>query len=361
MAKTVRVLVVDDSPLMRALLREIINAAPDLEVVGEAGDPYEAREAIKALNPDVLTLDVEMPRMDGLTFLRNLMRLRPMPVIMISSLTKQGSQITLDALETGALDYVPKPQGDLREGLEQLAEAIQEKLRMAARVSRDVLLLRQNRLQAMAARKTAAQDAARTPAPSAFSPHTRKLIALGASTGGLDALTTVLSGLGTDVPGIVIVQHIPAGFSASFAARINNHLPLEVLEARPGMAVQPGRVIVAEGDHHLRVRWTGQGYVCELEQGPRVSRHRPSVDVLFDSVADQAGRHAIGVLMTGMGEDGAQGLLHMKEAGAWTVAQDEQTAVVWGMPGKAVKLGAAREVRPLHEIAATILAWSRRP
>ncbi|WP_369600268.1 chemotaxis response regulator protein-glutamate methylesterase [Hahella sp. SMD15-11] len=358
MTKTVRVLIVDDSPLMRALLREIINGAPDLEVVGEAGDPYEAREAIKALNPDVITLDVEMPRMDGLTFLRNLMRLRPMPVIMVSSLTRQGSQITLDALEIGALDYVGKPQGDLCQGLETLADEIREKLRMAAAVSPEVLLIRQKRLQALSGRSTpmlAAQAGART---GALPAHTRKLVAMGASTGGLDALTTVLSGLGTEVPGIVIVQHIPAGFSASFAARINRLLPLEVVEAEPGMAVRPGRVVIAEGDHHLRVRWNGKGYVCELEKGPRVSRHRPSVDVLFDSVAEHAGPEAIGVLLTGMGEDGARGLLNMKTAGAWTIAQDEASSVVWGMPGRAVKIGAAREVLPLEQIAGAILARS---
>ncbi|RMF14181.1 MAG: chemotaxis response regulator protein-glutamate methylesterase [Gammaproteobacteria bacterium] len=354
--KNIRVVVVDDSPLIRALLKEIINGAPDLSVVGEASDPYEAREVIKALNPDVITLDVEMPRMDGLTFLRNLMRLRPMPVIMFSSLTQQGSQITLDALEIGALDYVPKPQGDLREGLEEFAELVRQKLRMAANVSREALLVRQARLQALAAQQRERATKIRT-SPTSISK--RELIAMGASTGGLDALTAVLSGLQQEVPGIVIVQHIPAGFSASFAARLNKMLPFEVMEASHGLEVFPGRVIISEGDHHLRVRWDGRQYLCELERGPRVCRHRPSVDVLFDSVAEQTGSRAIGVLLTGMGEDGAQGLLHIKEAGGWTIAQDEQSSVVWGMPGHAVKLGAAAEILPLDKIASAILARVR--
>ncbi|RMF19468.1 MAG: chemotaxis response regulator protein-glutamate methylesterase [Gammaproteobacteria bacterium] len=357
MAQVIKVLVVDDSPLIRALLKEIINSQPDMEVVGEAADPYEARSAIKALNPDVLTLDVEMPRMDGITFLRNLMRLRPMPVIMISTLTQKGSQVTLDALEIGALDYVPKPSGDLREGLDELADAIRAKVRMAARVSPDTLALRQKRLESWQNR-SAPEVAKRATSGRQFPSDSCKLIALGASTGGLDALTTVLSGLGENVPGIVMTQHIPAGFSASFAARLNGKLPLEVLEAREGLEVLPGRAILAEGDHHLRVEWTGQGYICRLDQGAKVSRHRPSVDVLFESVAQAAGKHAIAALLTGMGEDGARGMLKLKQAGAWTIAQDEASSVVWGMPGAAVRLGAVREVKSLDEIARSLLAWA---
>ncbi len=348
--KRIRVLVVDDSAVMRQLLAEILGAAPDIEVVGTAPDPYVAREKIKRLNPDVLTLDVEMPRMDGLTFLRNLMRLRPMPVVMVSSLTAQGAEETLEALELGAVDFVTKPAVDVAHGMRAYAETLVEKVRAAAgaRVRRLALA------RAPAPRHSADAVLARARPPRALR-TTHRIVAVGASTGGTEAVRELLAGLPPDAPGIVIAQHIPAAFSGPFARRLDGACALVVREAEDGAPILPGHAYVAPGDRHLLVERSGARYHCRLSDGAPVNRHRPSVDVLFRSVAQAAGPNAVGVLLTGMGEDGARGLLEMREAGARTLAQDEATSVVWGMPGAAVRMGAAEEVLPLGRIAARAL------
>jgi two-component system chemotaxis response regulator CheB len=341
-----RVLVVDDSALMRKLLSELLSSDPELRVVGAAADPLQAREMIKQLSPDVLTLDVEMPRMDGLTFLRNLMRLRPMPVVMVSSLTERGAEVTLGALELGAVDFVEKPRVDVARGLAACAAEITAKVKQAAKVK---------------PRARTAQPA-RPAAPRALSEvrMTDPLIAIGASTGGTEAIHQLLLGLPPDAPGTVIVQHIPPEFSRRFAERLDRCCALSVREARHDDEVLVGHVYVAPGNQHLEVARSGARWRCKLSDRPPVSGHRPSVDVLFDSVAAHAGRNAIGVLLTGMGADGARGLGAMRDAGAPTIAQDRETSVVWGMPGEAVKRGAASEVLPLSEIAGYLVAATQR-
>lgn len=359
MGKPYRVIIVDDSALMRKLLSEILSASPSLEVVGTATDPFDAREKIKALNPDVVTLDVEMPRMDGLTFLRNLMRLRPMPVVMISSLTEQGAQVTMDALEAGALDFVTKPRLDLKDGMTEQAQLIVEKVASAAAVTREKLERLQQRAQSLHEQRG---EVGRSPGGPVAAPNYRttdQLVAIGSSTGGLDAIRDVLVGLPMDVPGVVITQHIPGLFSKSFAERMDKLLPLKVEEASEGAPITTGRVYIAPGDRHLEVIRSGAKYVCHLQDGPPVNRHRPSVEVLFDSVRQAAGRNALAVMLTGMGKDGAEAMLRLKQAGARTIAQDEATSVVWGMPGAAVKLGAADEVLPVTDIAKAINQWTR--
>jgi len=345
-----KVLVIDDSALVRQLLTEILNADPGLEVVGSAADPYIARDKIKALQPDVLTLDVEMPRMDGITFLRNLMRLRPMPVVMVSSLTQRGAEVTLEALDLGAVDFVSKPRLDVRAGLESYAEEIRQKVRTAARVPVARL---ESRLNAVPPKHSA--DAVLDKRPPRFLRTTDRLVAVGASTGGTQAIRLVLSRLPADAPGIVVTQHIPGTFSESFAKRLDGATPLCVCQADDGQQILPGHVYIAPGDRHLLVERSGARYLCRLHDGPPVNRHKPSVDVLFRSVAQNVGPNAIGVLLTGMGDDGARGLLEMREAGAQTLVQDEHSSVVWGMPGEAVRLGAAGAVLPLERIAAAVL------
>jgi two-component system, chemotaxis family, protein-glutamate methylesterase/glutaminase len=349
--KKIRVLCVDDSALVRKILTEVFSADAAFEVVGTAPDAFIAREKIKQLNPDVITLDVEMPRMDGLTFLRNLMRLRPMPVVMVSSLTERGAEVTLDALSIGAVDFVAKPKVDVAGTLGDYAEELRTKVRIAAGAT----------VQAYTGRATAANNAV-APAYGAdavlakASPRknmrtTDRLIAIGASTGGTEAIKEVLCGLPADVPGIVITQHIPKAFSGPFAKRMNDCSALTVYEAEDGQQILPGHVYIAPGDRHLLVVRDGAKYVCRLDDGVPVNRHKPAVDVLFRSVALAAGRNAIGALLTGMGKDGAVGLKEMLEAGAPTIAQDEATSVVWGMPGEAAKIGAAAQVLPLHAVA----------
>ncbi len=336
----IRVLVVDDSALIRQLLTELLQQAPDIEVVGTARDPYDARERIKQLDPDVLTLDVEMPRMDGITFLRNLMRLRPMPVVMVSSLTEQGSEETLQALELGAVDFVSKPRTDVSHGLEASAEEIIAKVRAAAQ-----------------ARVKALPSQARAPAaPRAHQRTTDKVVAIGASTGGTVAIQRLLQGMPPNGPATLISQHMPGGFSSAFAQRLDGICPMAIHEAQDGQRVLPGHVFIAPGNYHLELRRDGSRYVCRVHQGEMVNRHRPSVDVLFDSVASAAGKNAVGVLLTGMGHDGAAGLGRMRAAGAHTIAQDEASSVVWGMPGAAVKAGAATEVLGVEAITEAILA-----
>jgi two-component system chemotaxis response regulator CheB len=343
--KRIKVLIVDDSALVRRMLTEMLSSDASITVLGAAHDAYDAREKIKALNPDVLTLDVEMPRMDGVTFLRNLMRLRPMPVIMVSSLTDKGAEVTLDALSIGAVDYLPKPKIDLAATLADYKEELIAKVKAAASA----------RLRATSTTTASASAdailAKRDPLRQLRT--TERIIAIGASTGGTEAIKEVLIRLPPDTPGIVITQHIPKLFSGAFARRMDACCQVSVCEAEDGQQILRGHAYIAPGDMHLLLVRDGARYVCRLDDGPPVNRHKPSVDVLFRSVAQQAGRNAIGVILTGMGKDGALGLKEMRDAGARTVAQDEATSIVWGMPGEAVAVGGAADVLPLSDI------WSR--
>ncbi|TCO76574.1 protein-glutamate methylesterase/protein-glutamine glutaminase [Chromatocurvus halotolerans] len=349
MAGKIRVLVVDDSALIRRLLTDMLNSAPDIEVVGTAADPLIARDKIKSLKPDVLTLDIEMPRMDGITFLRNLMRLRPMPVVMVSTLTEQGADVTLQALEIGAVDFVTKPKLDVSRALNDYVEELVTKVRAAsvAKVRRLASLESPQPMQS--------SDAVIPRRPAHHLRTTDQIIAIGASTGGTEAIKSVLMGMPRDAPGIVIAQHIPPGFSAAFADRMDRLTPLNVKEAEDGDVVIPGHAFVAPGDRHLLLVRNGARYVCRLNDGEPVNRHRPSVDVLFRSVLQAAGINAVSAILTGMGADGAEGLREMREAGLHTIAQDEGTSVVWGMPGEAFKRGGACEVLPLQAIARHLL------
>jgi len=342
--KKIQVLCVDDSALVRGLMTEIINSHPDMAVVAVAPDPLVARELIKKHNPDVLTLDVEMPRMDGLDFLEKLMRLRPMPVLMVSSLTERGGETTLRALELGAVDFVTKPKLGIRDGLLDYSEIIADKIRAASRA----------RLRGPAVSGDPA-GAAPQRLRSPFS-SSEKLVIIGASTGGTEAIREVLRPLPPDSPAILITQHMPAGFTRSFAQRLDSLCAVTVREASDGERVLPGHVYLAPGgEAHMRLGRSGANYVIELQAGDPVNRHRPSVDVLFHSAAESAGRNAIGAILTGMGKDGAAGLLAMRRAGAYTIAQDEASCVVFGMPREAVALGAAADVVPLSHISARIL------
>jgi two-component system chemotaxis response regulator CheB len=353
-AGKIRVLVVDDSALVRRLMSEILGSDPDIEVVGTAQDAYLAREKIKQLRPNVLTLDVEMPKMDGIQFLRNLMRLHPMPVVMCSSLTEHGADVTLEALALGAIDFVTKPKVDLAHKLDEYAREIIQKVKIAAR-----------------ARVRPAAEATPTPVlkvveklsadavlPRASAHHfrtTEQIAAIGASTGGTEAIRDVLANLPSDAPGIVITQHIPKAFSGPFARRLNSCCALTVCEAKDGQQILRGHAYVAPGDKHLLVVRDGAQYRCRLHDGPEVQRHKPSVDVLFRSVAQNAGPNAIGVMLTGMGRDGAEGMKEMHEAGAACIVQDEASSVVWGMPGAAWEIGAADSQHPLAQIGAKIM------
>ena len=352
--RPIKVLVIDDSALVRRILSELLGADRGIEVVGTASDAYMARDKIKELNPDVLTLDVEMPKMDGVTFLRNLMRLRPMPVVMVSSLTEHGAEITLDALEVGAVDYLPKPKIDLAATLGDYGDELIAKVKAAA-TARVRPLTTSSAAIAMPAPKHSA-DAILPKVPPRQFRTTDRIIAIGASTGGTEAIKDVLMGMPPDSPGVVVAQHIPKAFSTPFAKRMNACCQMTVYEASDGQPVLPGHVYIAPGDRHLLLVRDGARYICRLDDGEPVNRHKPSVDVLFRSVAQQAGRNAIGVILTGMGKDGALGLKEMREAGSPTIAQDEATSVVWGMPGEAVAINAAVQVLPLEAISARINA-----
>ncbi|MCX4187393.1 protein-glutamate methylesterase/protein-glutamine glutaminase [Methylophaga sp. OBS4] len=355
--KKISVIVVDDSALIRQLLSDILNADAEIEVVAIAADPYQAREKIKIFNPDVLTLDVEMPRMDGVTFLRNLMRLRPMPVVMVSALTEHGAQVTLEALELGAFDFVAKPKLDLSHTFADYAEEIIAKVKAAAVVNVSAL---ERRPGPGAAEKLSVETVLAPQAGKATRlKMTEKVIAMGASTGGSEAIKQVLCALPADAPAIVITQHIPVAFSAAFAKRVDGLASIQVRQAEEGEQILPGHAYIAPGDRHLLVERSGACYYCRLNDGPPVSRHKPSVDVLFRSVAQHVGPNAVGIMLTGMGSDGARGMLEMRQAGAFNLAQDEKTSVVWGMPGAAIKAGATEKVLPLQGIAAEIMALSR--
>lgn len=349
--RKIRVLIVDDSALIRKLLSGMLASDPEIEVVGTAADPIIARERIKQLAPDVLTLDVEMPRMDGIAFLEILMRHRPMPVVMVSSLTAQSAEMTLRALELGAVDYLEKPRNDITGRFESYTDEIVRKVKGAAAARPRV---RPHPLPRPAVKLSA--DAVLPAAGSArLLPMSETVIALGASTGGTEALRAVLSGMPPDAPAIVIAQHIPAQFSGAFAARLDASSAMRVCEAGDGQPVLQGHAYLAPGGRHLLVARDGSRYVCRLHDGPPVNRHKPSVDVLFRSVARSVGARAVGAILTGMGDDGARGLREMLDAGAHTIAQDEASCVVWGMPAAAKNLDAVVEESPLDDIARRIM------
>ena len=354
MPNKVRVLIVDDSAVMRGVLAEMINSAEDMEVVGAAPDAHTAREMIKALNPDVLTLDVQMPKMNGIEFLDRLMRLRPMPVVMVSSFTEAGSDTTLRALELGAVDFIGKPRAEHSGSMELYAEELLDKLRAA----KSARLRRQNVQRTLLATSSSAGSAAQTSPVSVKtgSPVTGKIIFVGASTGGTEAIKEFLLGIPANCPPILIVQHMPESFTASFARRLDGLCAPRVLEAQGNEKLESGTVYIAPGHSHLLIKRVGAGYVTELLATPPVNRHRPAVDVLFDSAATQVGRSAIGVILTGMGKDGAQGLLRMRQAGARTFGQDETSCVVYGMPREAFLIGAVAEQCSLDEMAKRVMA-----
>ncbi len=338
-----RVVVVDDSALVRGLLAEIINRQPDMQCVGAAADPIVARQVIRDLSPDVITLDVEMPHMDGIDFLARLMRLKPTPVVMVSTLTERGADVTLRALELGAIDFVAKPKIGIADGLRQLASDITDKIRIAAGA----------RLQRAA---TSAGGAAAPTRPASLGRlSTEKIIFIGASTGGTEATREVLMGLPPDAPGVMITQHMPPGFTQGYAARLDSLCGISVKEAEEGERILPGHAYIAPGGLHLSVDRSGANYVARLADTEPVNRHRPSVEPLFLSAARVVGPNALGVMLTGMGADGAQAMRRMRDAGSWNVAQDEASCVVFGMPKMAIAAGAVHEVLPLAQIAARLL------
>ena len=347
MPDKIKVVIVDDSALIRSILKEIISDQDDMEVVGVAPDPIAARELIKQTNPDVLTLDVEMPKMDGLDFLEKLMRLRPMPVVMVSSLTERGSEITLRALELGAVDFVTKPKISIQSGMLDYAEMITEKVRSASKAR-----IKPRRLQSA---DSSAQALAPLPALRNPLVSSEKLIIVGASTGGTEAIKEFLVQMPSDCPGILIAQHMPEGFTRSFAQRLDGLCKISVKESAGDERILPGHAYIAPGHSHLTLKRSGANYVTELDKGPAVNRHRPSVDVLFNSAAQHAGKNAIGVILTGMGKDGAQGMMAMRNSGAYNFAQDEASCVVFGMPKEAILIGATHEVGNITALPTMVL------
>ncbi len=353
----IRVIVVDDSALVRSLLAEIINRQHDMECIGTANDPLIAREMIRELNPDVITLDVEMPRMDGIDFLGRLMRLRPMPVVMISTLTERGAEVTMRALELGAVDFVAKPRVGVANGLQELASQIVDKIRVAAVAQVHRLPVVPPGVAASAASAGSRPAVARaSAAPSLLGRiSTEKIIAIGASTGGTEAIREVLTHLPADCPAIVITQHMPPGFTTSFAARLDSLCQMTVKEAVHGERLLPGHAYIAPGGKHFSISRSGANYVAVVDDAPPVNRHKPSVEVLFKSVAASAGRNAYGLMLTGMGADGASAMREMRDAGSYNLVQDEASCIVFGMPREAIAHGAADEVLPLTQIAPALL------
>ena len=336
----VRVLIVDDSALMRQLISTMLSSDPEIEVVGTAPDPHVAREKIKSLNPDVVTLDVEMPRMDGLTFLRKIMSLRPMPVVMISTLTQAGAEVTLEALEIGAVDFIAKPVTDVASAMGELAADMQGKVKAAARSS--------------ARARRPHQSMVRQPRP-LLNRSTGKIVCIGASTGGVEALKEILMRLPADCPPILVTQHMPATFTPAFARRLDHECPMAVSEAIHSQRIEAGHAYIAPGGYHLELVRSGSNFACSVHDGPAVSGHRPSADVLFRSAARIAGSISIGVILTGMGKDGADGLLDLRQAGATTLGQDEASSLIYGMPRVAFERGAVIRQLPLTEIADAIV------
>jgi len=339
--KAIRLLIIDDSAIVRKVLSQELSKYPDIEVVGTAPNPYVGRDKILSLDPDVITLDVEMPRMDGITFLRKLMKHYPLPVIIVSALTPRGSGMSIEALEIGAVDVVPKPGGSYSVG--DIGRELAEKIRVASRAN-------------VRGRGSDENREAGSPEPAtAMKQTSNKVVALGASTGGTEALKNVLRRMPANSPGIVVVQHMPANFTTAFSRRLDEACAVSVKEAENNDSVAPGRVLIAPGNYHMILRRSGARYYVEIKDGPMVYHQRPSVDILFKSTARYAGANAVGVILTGMGADGAQGLLEMRRAGARTLAQDEQSCVVYGMPKEAVRIGAVEKELPLNDMAEEIL------
>lgn len=336
----IKVLVIDDSALVRQLLSHMLSLAADIEVVGCAEDPYQAREMIKQLHPHVLTLDIEMPKMDGIAFLRNLMRLRPMPVIMVSTLTEQGASATLEALALGAIDFIPKPKNDLANRLKDYQDELVDKIRLAAKSKAQIPV----------------QPPQLAPTSCANDQFQDKILAIGASTGGTEAIQRIISQLPANYPPIVIAQHIPPAFSASFAKRLNGYTSIKVSEAKGNERLLPGHAYLAPGGAHLAVQRRGRNYYTQIIDSEPVNRHKPSVDVLFNSIAECVGSDSLGLILTGMGKDGAQGLLAMKKIGSHTIAQDEASSVVWGMPGAAVAIEAHNEQLSIDNVPNRLIA-----
>ncbi|HEX2011060.1 MAG TPA: chemotaxis response regulator protein-glutamate methylesterase [Roseateles sp.] len=349
MAKT-KVVVVDDSALVRSILSEIINRQPDMECIGAAADPLVAREMIRNLNPDVITLDVEMPKMDGLDFLSRLMRLRPMPVVMVSTLTERGAEVTLKALELGAVDFVAKPKIGVADGIRQLAQDITDKIRIAAKAH-----IRRAPAPTPVAAGAPAVPARPVTMASVGRLSTEKIIFIGASTGGTEATKDVLVNLPADCPAVVITQHMPPGFTKSYAARLDGLCRIRVKEAQDGERILPGHGYIAPGGFHLSVERSGANYIARVQDGEPVNRHKPSVEVLFHSAARVVGPNALGIMLTGMGADGAKAMKVMKDAGSYNLVQDEASCVVFGMPREAIAAGAADEVLPLSQIAPRLI------
>ncbi len=344
----IRVLIVDDSATARTVLKDVLSKDSEIEVIATAPDAYVARDKIVQLKPDVICLDVEMPRMDGISFLKKVMKYFPTPVLMVSSLTQDGAQVTFDALEAGAIDYVAKPHSNIYDGIDEIQKELIQKVKMVASSNLGA------RIEARKAKNAVVEHKPRL--SYSLAQTTNKLIAIGASTGGTVALAELLSRFTKDTPGVVIVQHMPGGFTNSFAQRLNSLCEVEVKEAEDGDIIGRGRVLIAPGDLHMVVRRDGGNYRVKLGTGDKVSGHRPSVDVLFNSVASHAGANAIGVLLTGMGSDGAKGMLKMKTSGASTIAQDEKSSVVWGMPKVAYDIGAVDFVESLSNIDVKIVS-----
>jgi two-component system, chemotaxis family, protein-glutamate methylesterase/glutaminase len=349
----IRVLIVDDSAVVRQTLKEVLSSDPEIEVIGTAGDPYAAAEHIAEQVPDVITLDIEMPRMDGLTFLKKIMSQHPIPVVICSSLAEEGALSSLKALEYGAVEIVTKPKLGTKQFLEDSRVVLCEAVKAAAATR----LRRLGPMHTVEPKLTA--DAVLSRATRAMAETTEKVVVVGASTGGTEALKTFLEALPADSPGIVIVQHMPELFTRAFANRLDGHCAITVKEAETNDTVLRGRALIAPGNHHLLLKRSGARYFVEIKDGPLVCRHRPSVDVLFRSAARYAGPNAVGVIMTGMGDDGARGMLEMKQAGAATIAQDEATCIVFGMPREAIKLSAVDKVLSLGAIAGSILAYCK--
>jgi len=352
-SKPIRVLIVDDSAFVRQVLKEILETDPEIEVMGVASDPYVAVERIRSERPDVMTLDVEMPRMDGLTFLEKIMSQHPIPVVICSTLTALGSDVALAALQKGAVDIITKPKLGAKEFFEESRLRICDVVKSAAHAR----VKNRPPARSEVAPKLTADAVLAKPTSHAMIQTTEKVVVVGASTGGTEALSVFLQALPLDAPGIVIVQHMPEVFTARFAERLNSLCRITVKEAADGESVLRGQALIAPGNHHLLLNRSGARYFVDLKDGPLVSRHRPSVDVLFRSAARYAGSNAVGVIMTGMGDDGARGMLEMKEAGAYNIAQDEATCIVYGMPAEAVKLSAVHRIMPLGHIAGEIVRF----
>ncbi len=354
MSKKINVLVVDDSAVVRQVLTDMLNSDPDIEVIGSAADPFMAASKIRQIKPDVITLDVEMPRMDGISFLQKIMSQHPMPVVMVSSLTEQGSETTIKALEYGAVEIIQKPRLGVKQFLEESRIIICDAVKAASKAKLNRISPKKQVEPKLSADAVLSKSASR-----AMLQTTDKIIAVGASTGGTEALRIFLEALPPDSPGIVIVQHMPENFTRAFANRLNGLCQITVKEAEDGDSVLRGHALIAPGNKHMLLKRSGAKYYAEIKEGPLVNRHRPSVDVLFRSAARYGGKNTVGIIMTGMGDDGARGLLEMKEAGAQTIAQDEKSCVVYGMPAEAVKIGAAHKVVSLKNIASVALSMCR--